>query len=48
MDNDEHLIYSDDDTTLVSCGIENETEISFFNREAYEIYKTHPNVIKWD
>ncbi|CAG8438112.1 11241_t:CDS:2 [Acaulospora colombiana] len=26
----------------------NESEISFFNREAYEAYKLHPDVIKWD
>ncbi|RIA97315.1 hypothetical protein C1645_752580 [Glomus cerebriforme] len=47
IDDDENLIFPDD-ATLISCGIENETEISFFNREAYEVYKTHPDVIKWD
>ncbi|GBC07511.1 hypothetical protein RclHR1_00750045 [Rhizophagus clarus] len=48
IDDDENLIFSNDDDTLTSCGIENETEISFFNSEAYEVYKTHPDVIKWD
>ncbi|CAG8561864.1 8609_t:CDS:2 [Cetraspora pellucida] len=27
---------------------ENETELSFFNREAYETYKLHPDVMKWE
>ncbi|PKC67966.1 hypothetical protein RhiirA1_378605 [Rhizophagus irregularis] len=48
MEDDENMIFSNDDDNLASCGIENETEISFFNREAYETYKTHPDVIKWD
>ncbi|CAI2192132.1 13927_t:CDS:2 [Funneliformis geosporum] len=48
IDDDTHSVFLNDDSTLISCGIENETEISFFNREAYETYKTHPDVIKWD
>ncbi|KAG2177944.1 hypothetical protein INT43_003191 [Umbelopsis isabellina] len=46
MDDDDKLIYNDDSATLSWLGFENETEISFFNREAYEEYKKHPD-IKW-
>ncbi|KAG0248309.1 hypothetical protein BG011_000222 [Mortierella polycephala] len=46
MDHDEDWILSDDDEILVNRGIENETEISIFNRELYEAYKKHPD-IKW-
>eukprot|EP00276_Gloeochaete_wittrockiana_P009666 CAMPEP_0184644876 /NCGR_PEP_ID=MMETSP0308-20130426/1495_1 /TAXON_ID=38269 /ORGANISM="Gloeochaete witrockiana, Strain SAG 46.84" /LENGTH=44 /DNA_ID= /DNA_START= /DNA_END= /DNA_ORIENTATION= len=35
-----------DDVSLASQGIENETEISFFNYKDYEAYKTHPET-KW-
>ncbi|GAB5586430.1 hypothetical protein Unana1_01330 [Umbelopsis nana] len=46
MDDDDKLIYNDDSATLSWLGFENETEISFFNRAAYEEYKKHPD-IKW-
>ncbi|CAG8460704.1 158_t:CDS:2 [Scutellospora calospora] len=46
LDNDDWIL--NDETTLISCNIENETELSFFNREAYEVYKTHPDVMKWE
>ncbi|CAG8562850.1 15587_t:CDS:2 [Acaulospora morrowiae] len=44
----EEWIFGNDEDTLISCGLENESEVSFFNREAYEAYKQHPDVIKWD
>lgn len=34
-------------TTLAQIGIENETELSFFNRQAYEQFLANPNT-KWD
>lgn len=34
-------------TTLAEIGIENETELSFFNNEAYEQFIANPNT-KWD
>lgn len=34
-------------TTLAEIGIENETELSFFNRQAYEDFLSNPNT-KWD
>ncbi|XP_071480864.1 UPF0538 protein C2orf76 homolog [Diadema antillarum] len=37
-ENDEDLILKPE-RTLKACGIENETEISFFNRKEYEQYK---------
>ncbi|RKP10062.1 hypothetical protein THASP1DRAFT_22168 [Thamnocephalis sphaerospora] len=36
----------DDEKTLADYGVENETELSFFNREAYETFKLDPEV-KW-
>lgn len=36
-----------DNTTLAEIGVENETELSFFNREAYEEFLRNPNT-KWD
>ncbi|XP_030846283.1 UPF0538 protein C2orf76 homolog [Strongylocentrotus purpuratus] len=33
------------DQTLKACNIENETEISFFNRKEYEQYKTDSTVV---
>lgn len=36
----------DDATLLKDLGVANETEISFFNRETYEAYKSHPDT-KW-
>ncbi|KAF9119679.1 hypothetical protein BGW39_000123 [Mortierella sp. 14UC] len=46
MDHDAEGIMSDDDEILANHGIENETEISIFNRELYEAFKKHPD-IKW-
>ncbi|KAG0328636.1 hypothetical protein BGZ99_004906 [Dissophora globulifera] len=46
MENDQDLILANDEELLVNRGIENETEISIFNREIYEAYKQHPD-IKW-
>ncbi|KAK3841637.1 MAG: hypothetical protein J3R72DRAFT_524191 [Linnemannia gamsii] len=46
MDNDADWILNNDDDILASHGIENETEISIFNRELYEAFKQHPD-IKW-
>ncbi|RXK36668.1 cytoplasmic protein [Tremella mesenterica] len=43
----EDWILDDPEATLASIGAENETELSFFNREAYEKFKLHPEV-KWD
>ncbi|KAG0296324.1 hypothetical protein BGZ96_009723 [Linnemannia gamsii] len=45
MDNDDWIL-SNDDEILASRGIENETEISIFNRELYESFKKNPD-IKW-
>lgn len=36
-----------EDTTLAEIGVENETELSFFNKQAYEEFLAHPNT-KWD
>ncbi|CAO3624295.1 unnamed protein product [Cunninghamella blakesleeana] len=46
MEDDERLIYSDDSAALAWLGIENETELSFFNRDQYEEYKKNPEM-KW-
>ncbi|KAG9305646.1 hypothetical protein G9A89_022568 [Geosiphon pyriformis] len=48
LDHDEDWILKDDNFTLSSYGIENETELSFFNYDAYQKFKEHPDVIKWD
>ncbi|ORX60248.1 hypothetical protein DM01DRAFT_1332403 [Hesseltinella vesiculosa] len=45
-DEDDRLIYSDESAILAWIGVENETEISFFNREQYEVYKKNPDM-KW-
>jgi len=38
----------DDDTkTLAQVGFENETEVSFFSRDAYDVFKANPEV-RWD
>ncbi|RUP50636.1 hypothetical protein BC936DRAFT_138308 [Jimgerdemannia flammicorona] len=47
IEDDERLIFADDSATLTSLGLENEAEISFFNRESYEAFKQHPDTIKW-
>ncbi|KAI8052799.1 hypothetical protein BDF22DRAFT_487832 [Syncephalis plumigaleata] len=44
LNNDEWIM--EDNKLLSEYGIENETEISFFNREAYETFKNDPQV-KW-
>ncbi|KAJ3318919.1 hypothetical protein HDU76_000691 [Blyttiomyces sp. JEL0837] len=38
--------FLEDEKLLSDCGIENETEISFFNRTMYDEYKAHPET-KW-
>ncbi|CAG8510365.1 13033_t:CDS:2 [Ambispora gerdemannii] len=48
LDHDNDWVLNDDQATLISCGLENETELSFFDLAAYQAYKTHPDVIKWD
>eukprot|EP01098_Paradermamoeba_levis_P009482 TRINITY_DN3957_c0_g1_i1.p1 TRINITY_DN3957_c0_g1~~TRINITY_DN3957_c0_g1_i1.p1 ORF type:complete len:123 (-),score=28.61 TRINITY_DN3957_c0_g1_i1:81-449(-) len=35
-----------DDKTLAECGVEHETELSYFNREEYEKFVANPEV-KW-
>ncbi|ORY89391.1 hypothetical protein BCR35DRAFT_329323 [Leucosporidium creatinivorum] len=42
FDHDPEWILDDDSATLASLGIENETEISFFQRELYEAFKLNP------
>ncbi|KAI9322096.1 hypothetical protein BX666DRAFT_2016926 [Dichotomocladium elegans] len=46
MEDDASLIFQDDSATLAWLGIENETEMSFFNREQYEAFKKNPDM-KW-
>jgi len=46
LDHDEWII-QDEDKTLADLGFENETEVSFFNRDAYEKFKLNPET-KWD
>ncbi|CAG8526283.1 3776_t:CDS:2 [Ambispora leptoticha] len=48
LEHDDDWIMNNDQATLISYGLENETELSFFDLAAYQIYKTHPDVIKWD
>ncbi|ORY76092.1 hypothetical protein BCR37DRAFT_351622 [Protomyces lactucae-debilis] len=45
LDHDDWIL-DDGDATLASLGIENETEISFFNRDDYEAFKADPTE-KW-
>ncbi|KAK9386738.1 hypothetical protein V1515DRAFT_537010 [Lipomyces mesembrius] len=45
LENDDWILL-DHSKTLQDCGIENETEISLFNRTLYEAYKLNP-VEKW-
>jgi len=45
LDHDDWIL-DDDSKVLADYGIENETEISFFNREMYEAFKKHPET-KW-
>ncbi|KAG5645853.1 hypothetical protein DXG03_005195 [Asterophora parasitica] len=46
LDND-HWILDDDQKTLAELQFENETEVSFFNRELYEQFKQNPTT-SWD
>ncbi|KAI0831789.1 hypothetical protein BC628DRAFT_1349788 [Trametes gibbosa] len=46
LDHDE-WIFLDDAKTLADLGLENESEVSFFNRELYEAFKKHPDT-KWE
>ncbi|KAH9951409.1 hypothetical protein B0H21DRAFT_718907 [Amylocystis lapponica] len=46
LDHDEWIL-DDDAKTLAECGFENETEASFFNREAYRNFQANPE-IKWE
>ncbi|KAI0637341.1 hypothetical protein C8Q77DRAFT_1097119 [Trametes polyzona] len=46
LDHDE-WIFDDDSKTLAELGLENESEVSFFNRQAYEEFKKHPDT-KWE
>ncbi|KDN51740.1 hypothetical protein RSAG8_00288, partial [Rhizoctonia solani AG-8 WAC10335] len=43
LDHDEWIL-EDDSAILASLGFENETEVSFFNRELYEAFKKDPTV----
>ncbi|KAF9160548.1 hypothetical protein DFQ26_005395 [Actinomortierella ambigua] len=44
MENDDWILNEND--VLANRGVENETEISIFNRALYEEYKKHPE-IRW-
>jgi len=46
LDHDEWIL-EDDDKILADVGLENETEVSFFSRKAYESFKLNPEV-RWD
>ncbi|KAG6833209.1 hypothetical protein H0H87_010272 [Tephrocybe sp. NHM501043] len=43
LDHDDWIL-DEDNKTLADCGFENETEVSFFNRELYEQFKLDPTV----
>ncbi|KAJ3726310.1 cytoplasmic protein [Lentinula raphanica] len=43
LDHDEWIL-TDDSKTLAEAGFENETEVSFFNRNLYEQFKQNPEV----
>ncbi|TGZ85268.1 hypothetical protein EX30DRAFT_337653 [Ascodesmis nigricans] len=45
-DKDDSFVFRDDAKTLAEYGCEHETEISFFNWEAYAAFKANP-VEKW-
>ncbi|KAI9256232.1 hypothetical protein BY458DRAFT_519434 [Sporodiniella umbellata] len=47
LEDDDKLILSDDTAVLAWQGIENETELSFFQMEDYKQFKSHPDTIKW-
>jgi hypothetical protein len=46
LDHDDWIL-DDEDKLLVDLGFKNETEVSFFNREAYEKFKIDPK-INWE
>jgi len=46
LDHDE-WIFDDDNETLAALGLENESEVSFFERTLYYKFKDNP-VTKWD
>ncbi|KAI1788450.1 hypothetical protein LXA43DRAFT_1025199 [Ganoderma leucocontextum] len=46
LDHDE-WIFEDDSKILAGLGLENESEVSFFNRETYEDFKKNP-ATKWE
>jgi len=46
LDHDD-WIFEDDSKILGDLGFENETEVSFFNRELYEQFKLNPET-RWD
>ncbi|GLB35268.1 putative uncharacterized conserved protein (DUF2340) [Lyophyllum shimeji] len=46
LDHDEWIL-EDDGKTLAELEFENETEVSFFNREMYEQFKVNPKT-SWD
>ncbi|KAK7472581.1 hypothetical protein VKT23_000694 [Stygiomarasmius scandens] len=46
LDHDDWIL-DDDSKTLADVGFENETEVSFFNRELYEAFKQNPET-SWD
>ncbi|KAG8805238.1 hypothetical protein FRB91_001847 [Serendipita sp. 411] len=45
LENDEWIL--DNDALLADTGLENEAEVSFFNRSDYDAFKASPE-IKWD
>ncbi|KAF8892690.1 hypothetical protein BD779DRAFT_1798686 [Infundibulicybe gibba] len=46
LDHDDWVL-RDDDATLEGLGFENETEVSFFNRDLYDAFKLDPKT-SWD
>ncbi|KAJ7489964.1 hypothetical protein B0H11DRAFT_2278256 [Mycena galericulata] len=46
LDHDEWML-NDDNQVLANLGFENETEVSFFNKELYEHFKANPKT-SWD
>jgi len=46
LDHDDWIL-EDDDKTLTDIGLENESEVSFFSRKAYDSFKLSPEV-RWD
>ncbi|KAI0060830.1 hypothetical protein BV25DRAFT_902551 [Artomyces pyxidatus] len=46
LDHDEWIL-DDDAKTLAECGLENESEVSFFNREAYTKFQANPET-RWE